>query len=152
MALILPRVSLRSGERGRILVGVDGSPASHQALLWALDEARVRRAECVLVHAWSFGIAAAPQSVGDVPPQIAQDAQWLLDEELNVAAASGVPAKGLLVEGSPAHALIDASEEADLLVVGTHQGSEVAAAVLGSVSGALLHRAQCPVVVVPPPE
>lgn len=137
---------------GLIVVGVDGSVASREALLWALDEARVRRAECLLLHAWSFGVAAASPYVADALPQIAQDAQWLLDEELNVAGASGVPAKGVLVEGSAASALIDASLDADLLVVGTRQRSELTAAVLGSVSAACVQGAVCPVVVVPPPE
>jgi len=145
-------VSGRSDEWGRIVVGIDGSPASRQALAWALEEARVRRAECLLVHAWSYGVAAGSPYVGDALPQIAQDARWLLDQELNRAAATGVPAKGLLVEGSAANALIDASAEADLLVVGTRQRGELATAVLGSVSAACVHRSACPVVVVPPAE
>lgn len=145
-------MSSRLDDRGRIVVGVDGSPSGRQALLWALEEARVRRAECLLLHAWSFGIAAASPFVGEVLPQIAQDAQWLLDEELNVAAASGVPAKGLLVEGSAANALVDASAGADLLVVGTRRRGELASAVLGSISAACVHRSLCPVVVVPPPD
>ena len=45
----------------RIVVGVDGSPASKEALAWALEEARLRQATVEVVHAWSFpavGVAA----------------------------------------------------------------------------------------------
>jgi nucleotide-binding universal stress UspA family protein len=134
--------------QGQIVVGVDGSEAGRRALQWALDEARMRRAECLLVHAWSVGVDEVGLYPGEVLPLVAQDAQWLLDTELDVAAASGVPAKGLLVEGSAADALVEASADADLLVVGHRRQREAPTAVRGSVSAACVDRSACPVVVV----
>ena len=53
------------------------------------------------------------------------------------------------VHGFPAKSLMDASEGADLLVVGTRGGGGFGTLILGSVSSQVVHHAKCPVVVVP---
>ncbi|MFD4586022.1 universal stress protein [Streptomyces sp. NPDC058423] len=52
----------------------------------------------------------------------------------------------------PASLLVDSSRDATLLVVGTHGRTGLRRLMLGSVSGEMLHTAECPVVVAPPPE
>jgi nucleotide-binding universal stress UspA family protein len=51
-------------------------------------------------------------------------------------------------QGRPAVTLVEASKEADLLVVGTHGHGEVSALLLGSVSEDCAHPASCPVVII----
>jgi nucleotide-binding universal stress UspA family protein len=50
---------------GWIVVGVDGSEPSRRALSWALDEAKLRDAGCLLVHAWNYGLVGASPWPGD---------------------------------------------------------------------------------------
>jgi nucleotide-binding universal stress UspA family protein len=135
---------------GKILVGVDGSDASRRALAWALAEAYLRGVGCVLVHAWDFGLAASSPAPGNALEVLVDDANTLLDRDLAFARTSDVPVKGILVYGSASAALIDASADALMLVVGTRGRGGLASALLGSVSSACVHHAACPVVVIPP--
>ena len=75
-----------------------------------------------------------------------------LDEAEALAAARGITVERKLENGSPAYALIDASEGADLLVVGSRGHGGFTGLLLGSVSAACVHHAHCPVVVVRPPD
>jgi len=132
-----------------IVVGVDGSEASRAALDWAIEEARLRGATCLLVHAYEFGVAAAGWAPGRALEQIEKDAEWVLDAAVERARAGGVPVQHRLELGAAAQVLIAASADADLLVVGTRGRGGVASTLLGSVSTACVHHAHCPVVVVP---
>ena len=136
----------------RIVVGVDGSDHSRRALAWALEEARRRGTGCLLVHAFEFGVVAASPYAGRAFEQIRIAAQGLLDEDVAFARECGVVVEGRLVSGSPAQALIEASRDASMLVVGSHGRGGLAGMVLGSVSTDCVHHAHCPVVVIPPPE
>ena len=143
-----------------IVVGVDGSDASTEALRWAADEARLRFAPLVAVHAWSF---VAAQPIGD-PGMLAMPAGDLagqLDAENEAARGAldaivaealgtdaGVEVEKRLVEGDAGDALVAASASAELLVVGSHGRSGFKAALLGSVSRHVVSHAACPVVVV----
>jgi nucleotide-binding universal stress UspA family protein len=135
---------------GKVVVGVDGSEESRRALAWALAEARLRGVGCVLVHAWDFGLAASSPAPGNALQVQVDDADTLLDSDLAFARTSDVPVKGILVHGSASGALVDASADALILVVGTRGRGGLASALLGSVSSACVHHASCPVVVVPP--
>lgn len=140
---------------GRIVVGVDGSPASRAALAWAIDEARLRHAIVEAVHVWripavpltSYGGEALPVIV---PETIAKAAGDLLRETVSAVqgAAPEVSVTTTLVEGHPAEALVSASGEADLLVVGSRGHGGFAGLLLGSVSNHVAHHARCPVVVI----
>ena len=143
-----------------IVVGVDGSDASRAALRWAVEEARLRFSPLVAVHAWSFipaqpigdpGLLAVP--AGDIAGQLDAEsaaARETLAEAVAAALADdpGLEIEQRLVEGDPAEALVDASESADLVVVGSHGRSGLRAALLGSVSRHVASHAACPVVVV----
>ncbi len=143
-----------------IVVGVDGSDASQEALRWAADEARLRGAPLVAIHAWSFipaeplgdpGMLAIP--AGDLAGQLGaeSDAARLALEEAVSAALGAEPAVEVeqkLVEGEAGDALVAESRSAELVVVGSHGRSGLKAALLGSVSRHVASHAACPVVVV----
>lgn len=143
-----------------IVVGVDGSDASREALRWAADEARLRSASLVAVHAWSFvpaqpigdpGMLAMP--AGDLAGQLGAESEAahaaleaaVLDA---LGAEPDIEVEQKLVEGEAGDALVAASESADLVVVGSHGRSGLKAALLGSVSRHVASHAACPVVVV----
>jgi nucleotide-binding universal stress UspA family protein len=142
--------------RGLIVVGVDGSSESRQALRWAVDEAVIRKAALLVVHAWwalpeleagAPGSDAAPQPISD------GEAKRFIDEFVEQALGPD-PAKveidTLPVQGvTAAHALLDAASQADLLVVGSRGLGGFKGLLLGSVSQKCVRDATCPVVVVP---
>ena len=148
------------GVSGVIVVGVDGSETSHEALRWAAEEARLRSARLVAVYAWSFipaqpigdpGMLAAP--VGDIPGQLeaeSEAAQVALDDAVDtvLGADTGIEVEPKLVERDAGEALVAESADADLVVVGSHGRTGFRAALLGSVSRHVVDHSKCPVVVV----
>lgn len=139
-----------------IVVGVDGSPGSLVALRWAAEEARVHGAKLRAVASWhASAVSSLPAWGVAEPPEVAIEA--LRDGLTETLAAEGVggqggpEVEGVVVEGHPAGALLEAAEGADLLVVGTRGHGGFAGLVLGSVSQHVVSHATCPVVVVPPP-
>ena len=140
--------------RGRILVGVDGSPPSVQAFEWAADEARRRAATLGIVHAWSaptWVVAPgplAPVPAGPLDYEAARQAAGEVVARLVANAPPGVSVEPYVEPGTPAGVLLDRSEEADLLVVGSRGLGGFAGLLLGSVGQQCAHHAACPVVVV----
>jgi nucleotide-binding universal stress UspA family protein len=143
-----------------IVVGVDGSDTSHEALRWAAEEARLRSSPLVAVYAWSYippqpigdpGMLAIP--AGDLPGQLDAEreaAEAALEAAVSEAlgAAPDIAVERKLVEGDAADALVGESGSAELVVVGSHGRSGLRAALLGSVSRHVATHAACPVVVV----
>ncbi|MEU5523359.1 universal stress protein [Streptomyces sp. NPDC093250] len=134
----------------RVVVGVDGSPASYEALRWAVRYARAMGTVVEAVHAWE-----TPSSTGWAGPVIEPDfdveqARQRFAEALSTAFPGERPAelRERLVEGDPSEVLIRASEGAELLVVGHRGRGRFARAMLGSVSQRCAQHAACPVVVV----
>ncbi len=136
--------------QGLIVVGVDGSPSARRALTWALSEALLRKGRCLLVHAYDYSTTAAG-GLG-AAAGYADAAQEVLEHDLAFARESGATVEGRTVAEAAADALLDASRDADLLVVGTRGRGGLASALLGSVSTSVVHHAVCPVVVVPSKE
>jgi nucleotide-binding universal stress UspA family protein len=137
----------------RIVVGIDGSDQSKEALRWALDEARLRDASVDVVYAWTMpvyvGYGAAAGAVID-PAEIRQAAREKIDtvvEEV-VGGKRDVQIERKAVEGLAAAALVEEAEGADLLVVGSRGHGGFAGLLLGSVSQQCSHHAPCPVVIV----
>ena len=145
---------------GTIVVGVDGSPPAQEALRFAVEEARLRDARIVAVHAWTY---VAPAPVGEPGLMAAASADYpgyleaeraTAEAELRAAiedAPSGlrdVELEERLLEGDAGEVLVAEAADADLLVVGSRGRGDLAAAVLGSVSRHVVHHAACPVVVV----
>lgn len=142
-----------------IVVGVDDSPSSRHALRWAIEEAHLRGAALRVVSAWEFPFvpaADAPSGVhtdDDPLPRTPSLEQSALDElAAAVSDAGGDPADSAVslrvVRGSPVRVLLDAAEDADLLVVGSRGRGGFTGLMLGSVSSDCARRASCPVVVV----
>ncbi|MFI8517717.1 universal stress protein [Streptomyces sp. NPDC085481] len=142
----------RTDRTRRVVVGVDGSPSSHEALWWAARHARLIGAT---LEAW--GAYDVPGAAGGSAPPVdaAFDAQHarqaLLDEVRTVLAQTGeVPLEEHVARGNPAKVLTEASEGADVLVVGSRGRGGFASLLLGSVSQQCALHASCPVVIVRP--
>ena len=137
----------------KIYVGVDGSDGAARALRWALDEARVRRGELTAVMVWSY-IDQRPMH-GHKPFEaeynatIAETAlRQYVEDAVGPEDATSV---GLRVMcDTPAHGLLTATSDADLIVVGSRGLGGFKELVLGSVAHQVTMHAGCPVVVVPP--
>jgi len=144
---------------GAIVVGVDGSPLGEHAVLWAAEEARLQNRSLLLVHAIepiSANQLAWLSSAGIPPHQVnreAQDVAARVIERARTLADDRRPAERVETEiqvGDPRRVLLDHAERAPLVVVGTRGHGRVAGLLLGSVSGAVLRHATCPVAVVRP--
>lgn len=134
-----------------IVVGVDGSPDAARALEWAIDEAKRRGMKVLLVHGVEVGaVAASPYGGGSVLEQLEDSGRVLLGEAMETVKAAGLPVDCRMEIGSGAHALIEASRGAELLVVGSRGHGGFVGMLLGSVSNACTHHAHCPVVVIRP--
>jgi nucleotide-binding universal stress UspA family protein len=137
----------------QIIVGVDGSQPSREALRWAAEEARVRHASLQVVMSWHVPYVGSYPYVGTAfdPALFERDARQTLDELVDATATAGVPnVERVLVMGDAASALLTASKDADLLVVGSRGLGGFAGLLLGSVSHHLAHHATCPLVIIPP--
>ncbi|MCA1784005.1 MAG: universal stress protein [Intrasporangiaceae bacterium] len=156
----------------RIIVGVDGSESSENALRWALEEADLRQVERVsVVHAFRppevrnysaytdpFLDAGAMQRRTDTDrarreedeTHANQAAERLLERLLSDARTDpiGADVELLALPNDPAKTLIDMSRDADLLVVGSRGRGGFKGLLLGSVSQQCLQHSRCPVVIV----
>ncbi len=146
-----------SGERtGQelVVVGIDGSAESVRALGWAARYAMATGARVQAVLAWHYPDAAGQAPVGVAPDPVHKqtEAQQLAILDGAIAKAySGQPGPGAearLGYGHPAQVLIEASKEADLLVLGSHGHGAFTGMLVGSVSIHCVTGAFCPVVVV----
>jgi nucleotide-binding universal stress UspA family protein len=137
-----------------IVVGVDGSEASRRALGWAVEEGRLRHATVRAVHAWQYPVADAwagmPVNIYDVLEESAKEQLASIVTEVAGANPEGV--EQAVVLGAAAWALLDASRDAELLVVGSRGLGGFKGLLLGSVSQQCVHHASCPVVVIPHPD
>jgi nucleotide-binding universal stress UspA family protein len=139
-------------EGSRIVAGVDGSDSSLSALRWAIRQAGLTGAAVDAVAAWHYPVS----SYGYVPVGAAEDYdfQKITEKVLSDAISSSlepgsdVAVRSHAIEGHAAQVLIDASDGADLLVVGSRGHGGFTEALLGSVSQHCVHFARCPVVVI----
>jgi nucleotide-binding universal stress UspA family protein len=134
----------------RIIVGVDGSAAGHDALRWAYDEAAMAKAELTVVHSWIYPYVGLRTGVSEPREEMKLDAMRELKACVDTLAPlhDDVKVHATLAEGSPAECLIQAAADADLVVVGSRGRGGLKAMLLGSVSRAVLQHAPCPVAVI----
>jgi len=132
----------------RVVVGVDGSPQSRRALQWARTVAGCTGAAVEAVIVWTYPAAAGWGMVGDWDPE--DNARDVLAEALDAAYGGDRPPKltSRVIQGPPAKSLLDASEGAQMLVVGSRGHGGFAGLLLGSVSAVCAEHAHVPVLVV----
>ncbi|MFH8385192.1 universal stress protein [Kitasatospora sp. NPDC018058] len=133
----------------RIVVGIDGSPPSKAALRWAVGQAVLTGATVHAVAAWEY-----PSLYGWFAPMVddgfEQAARRTLSAEVNEVVGPEHPVKvrESLVLGHAAEVLLEAAEDADLLVLGSRGRGAFARTLLGSVSTRCAVHGVCPVVIV----
>ncbi|MHB8293069.1 MAG: universal stress protein [Acidimicrobiales bacterium] len=137
----------------RIVVGLDGSEGSKEALRFAVGEARLRGAAVEVVHCWrlpSFGQAGTYIPL-DAVEAVKDEAERLADHTVKEVLGGDPPVPVVVrtFDGAPAEVLVDVSEGASMLVVGTRGRGGFRGLLLGSVSQQVSHHASCPVVTVP---
>jgi len=134
-------------DRAPVVVGIDCSPASELALTIAFDEASFRGVELTALHAWS-----------DVAVYQLPWLDWKSEAERSLAEYLAgwqerypdVKVNRLLALDHPGRALIEESETAQLVVVGSHGRGGVTGMLMGSVSNAVVHSVHTPVIVARP--
>jgi nucleotide-binding universal stress UspA family protein len=125
------RMPRRDHRAPRVVVGISPTTSGRFALEFAFDEAKRRGATLVAVQA-----SAAPESA----------------ERLELAATArryrSVPLEPLVVDAEPSDALLQAAQDAQLVVVGCHHSEDRWSTRLGPVPSTIMHRSPCPVIVV----
>jgi len=135
----------------QVVVGVDGSENGDAALRWALAEAEAHDGEVVAVFAWQMPFVSNPAAFSK--DEIEQQGKDFLVKQLSsIAPSPPVPLTPLVAEGDPAEALVLASLDADLLVVGTRGRSPFMGAFLGATSIRCAAGARCPVTLIKLPD
>ena len=135
---------------GRIVVGVDGSNSSRQALRWAATEAEQTGAELQVVMTWhnpypDMWIPHDPS--GTQPLELIRRALERIVKGV-LGDHPAVTVETSAIEGPAARVLVETAKGADLLVVGSRGLSEFVEILLGSVTLHCVAHAPCPVVVV----
>lgn len=139
---------------GHIAVGLDQSGSSRAALAWAADEARTRDVPLHVIFAWSgigVDIARASGWVQAVTTDLEKGAaEEVIHNAVREVLGDNPDVKLIEVPmpGEGAQALIEASKDADMLVVGSRGEGGFDGLHLGSVSEKCVHHAYCPVVVI----
>ena len=137
---------------GPVVVGVDGSEVSRQAMEQAFREASARGASVTAVHAWNdsqfyasyAGLSAGEQEKAEHIELLKKELAPLMERYPDVNVTE------VIARERPVNALQDEAEGAQLLVVGSHGRGGFRGMLLGSTSRALLQYAPCPMMVVRP--
>ncbi|MBK6870696.1 MAG: universal stress protein [Kineosporiaceae bacterium] len=140
--------------RSVIAVGVDDSESSQQALTWAAQEAVRRGSTLELITTWGLEHSTlGPSHSGPQEGQSLEQHARAMQEQALEKAFAGLDSRPdvahVVVQASAADALVAASKDADLVVVGTHGRGPVRTFLFGSVAQTLLKQSHCPVVVIP---
>jgi nucleotide-binding universal stress UspA family protein len=138
-----------------IIVGIDGSSHSRRALEWAVKEAAIRRTPLTVLTVYPamagyWGPVAYPRD-----PNLTEQARKLVQEEIDIAlaglgAGSRPPSVTVTARfGLPAEEILEAAQDADMVIVGSRGVGGFRKLLMGSVSSQVTQHAHCPVVVIP---
>lgn len=134
-----------------VVVGIDGSDQSIEALRFAAEEAKLRHAELRVVYGLTFPFPDywANPAVVDPEPFMERARQWM-DHALVAVGdeLEGLEVERILEPGTAMTVLLDHATADDLLVVGSRGRGGFRGLLLGSVSQQVVLHAPCPVVVV----
>ncbi|MEP7112883.1 MAG: universal stress protein [Ilumatobacteraceae bacterium] len=147
--VVVVRGGVNQRHPDRIVVGVDGSPASDSALEWAGDEADRRQVDLVVVHGWSYPYLSVDEASSAARDLTKVDAACVLDRAVESARERfSAEVTGELVEQSAVTALLDTARGGDLLVLGSRGRGAIVAGLFGSTVSSVLDRCSMPVAVV----
>ncbi|MFD5325959.1 universal stress protein [Streptomyces sp. NPDC127092] len=151
--VVLVRTLGTAFPRGRVTVGVDAEEPADAVLEFAFEEAARRSTGVNAVYAQQLPLygALGPAMVPDVRPAVAPGIERSLDEILEPWREKhpDVPAAARVVVGSAGVELVEASDDAGLVVVGRRTRGSTLGAHIGSVTHSVLHHSRAPVAVVP---
>jgi len=145
---------MSEGDGGLVVVGVDGSEESVAALRWAGAYAKATGATVRALIAWHYPDVAGMAPVGHAPAPIRHESLQHVQDTLDQAVRKVYPdpaaagAQTRIAYDHPSQALVEASREASLLVVGSRGHGAFTGMLLGSVSMHCVTGAFCPVTVV----
>jgi nucleotide-binding universal stress UspA family protein len=136
-----------------VVVGIDGSPRSLDAVKMAAAEAAMRHRPLRIVHAFIWPMVRMGKLPGMPSPSLLpleEQARRYLDEAVRVVAeaASDVPATAHLITGAAAPVLLAESRDADLIVLGDRGLGAFTGLIVGSVAIQIAAHGHCPVLVV----
>ena len=139
----------------RIIVATDFTPASEPAFKEALGLAKENGAELMIAHAYQPPSVVEAQSISagvyeEWDQNIRAEVKGWLQELVDTAAKEGVKAEPLILTGAPYEAIAEAAKtnQADLVVLGTHGRTGASRFFLGSVAARVISTAPCPVMTV----
>ena len=137
----------------KIVVGIDGSQSSINALAWALSEAKRHSAAVHVVHVWSLPVIADPMGVAIISPvkEFQSAAQGVMKHALETVTSlvGDTTVTSTVEHGSASQHLLDAASTADMVVVGRRGHGGFLGLLIGSVAEQIAHHAKCPAVIVP---
>ncbi len=152
--VVVVHEQVQSGELARrVVVGVDGSEGSGETLRFAFEQANERGLGVSVVHAWGVTFLEGVFALGGLiegleelrREQEALAGQWVSPWREKFPS---VEVQITVTQARPVDALVEASREAQLLVVGSRGHGGFTRLLLGSVTRGVLHRAACPVAVI----
>ncbi len=138
-----------------VLVGVDGSPASSAAVVWAARDAEIKNLPLTVVHVVNTDVATWPPMPYPETWGVWQqdEGRKVLAEAVKIAEEAVLTDRKLtvktdLVHSTPVSAMIEMSTDAAIVVLGSAGRGAVARLLLGSVSASLVRHARCPVAII----
>jgi nucleotide-binding universal stress UspA family protein len=137
-----------------IIVGIDGSAHSRRALEWAISEAAIRHAPLTVVTVpqpaggyWATAYQQDLDTAEHAAKMAREEAESVLDK---LGAGSRPPSVTVqAVIGLPGEELLNAAQDADMIVLGCRGAGGFRKLLMGSVSVHVTHHAHCPVTVIP---
>ncbi len=135
--------------QAKIVVGVDGSPSSRQALRWAARQGKLTAASLEVISCWEFPTSylwETPPTYDDPGGDVKRKLQATITDVLGDD--PGLDIEVSVIGGKAATVLVDAARGASLLVVGSRGHGAFTGMLLGSVSEHCVRHAPCPVTVV----